>query len=243
MNKIKSRVTTSQNHLFEAVNSDDIGDTHEAHELPRLDCKLTTIFDNHNDDNISNISSNDKEEDREEEEVTTVFANTNRSLTDPASLSCLATYRHKVGSFVNNKAVEGVILTMIMINAIMMGLNTYDFISQNQAVDDAFEVTDNIFLILFTIESGLHLFHLGINFFKDAWVFFDFILIVLSWSFSSGSVKAVRALRILRILPRVECLKVVINSIIAVMPKLGAVGMLLILVMFIFSILMTQLFG
>ena len=55
--------------------------------------------------------------------------------------------------------------------------------------------------------------------------------------------KSFRAFRILRVLPRMENLRVVINSIIVVMPKLGAVAMLLGLVMFVFAILMTELFG
>ena len=132
---------------------------------------------------------------------------------------------------------------MIIINAIMMGIDTYDFESKN---DQAFDIVDNIFLILFTIELSLHLFHLGPGFvknpFKEPWVLFDFVLITLSWCFSDGSVKAARALRILRVLPRVEALRVVIDSISHVVPKLASVGLLLSLVMFIFAILMTELF-
>lgn len=159
------------------------------------------------------------------------------------SFSFLHSMREKIGQFVNNSYVEAIILTMIMINAVMIGLSTFNIISQNPPVNEAFEITDFIFLVIFTVESSLRLIHLGLDFWKDSWVVFDFVLIIFSWVFSSGSVKAIRALRILRILPRVKVLKDVINSIIVVMPKMGAVGLLLSLVMFIFSILVTQLYG
>ncbi len=159
------------------------------------------------------------------------------------SFSFIHSTRGKIGQFVNNGYVEAIILTMIMINAVMIGLSTFNIISQNPSINQAFEMTDFIFLVIFTVESSLRLIHLGLEFWKDSWVVFDFVLIIFSWVFSSGSVKAIRALRILRILPRVKVLKDVINSIIVVMPRMGAVGLLLSLVMFIFSILVTQLYG
>ena len=155
----------------------------------------------------------------------------------------LSSSRKAVGNFVNSDIVEGTILTMIIINGIMIGLSTFDFISENAAVSQVFNTVDMIFLIIFTVELSFNIYHLGLNFFKDGWVLFDFVLILSSWIFNTGSIKAIRALRILRVLPRIEALRHVIMSIFAVMPKMGSVGLLLSLIMFIFSIFMTQLFG
>ena len=159
------------------------------------------------------------------------------------STNCLSSSRKAVGNFVNSDIVEGTILTMIIINGIMIGLSTFDFISENAAVSQVFDTVDMIFLIIFTVELSFHIYHLGLNFFKDGWVLFDFVLVLSSWIFNTGSIKAIRALRILRVLPRIEALRHVIMSIVVVMPKMGAVALLLSLIMFIFSIFMTQLFG
>ena len=219
MQRLKSKVTLTEA-KFEQVNSGD------DHGFMGIDCVLSS---DDNDPRMHNLHHSVQEN-----------KSSSNSLTNE---SCLGKSRKKVGNFVNSKIVEVIILVMIIINAAMMGLNTYDFISKNQQVNSIFAWTDSIFLVIFTVELGFHLFHLGLRFFRNPWVLFDFILIILSWSFSSGSVKSFRAFRILRVLPRMENLRVVINSIIVVMPKLGAVAMLLGLVMFVFAILMTELFG
>ena len=158
-------------------------------------------------------------------------------------LTFLSTLREPIGNFVQSEPVENIILTLIIINAIMMGLQTFDFISENPQLQGIFELTDFVFLVIFTAELGLHLFHLGLEFRKDGWIVFDFILIIFSWSLSAKSIKSMRAFRILRILPKVDVLKEVIDSIIVVLPRMATVFLLLALIMFIFSILFTQLFG
>ncbi len=151
--------------------------------------------------------------------------------------------REKVGRVMESEIVEGIILTIIMINAITMGLSTFDFVSNNEEIKQIFSITDTVFTIIFTVESALRLFYMGCRFFKDGWVVFDFILVAISWIPASGGVKALRTLRILRVLTKVQMLKEVISSIIVVLPKMGAVALLLLLIMFIFSILFTELFG
>jgi voltage-gated sodium channel len=82
-----------------------------------------------------------------------------------------------------------------------------------------------------------------VKIFQNGWITFDLILVVVSWIFNTGTFKALRALRILRVLPRVEAFKHVITSVVTVLPKMGTVALLMMLIVFIFSILMTQLFG
>lgn len=219
MQRLRSKVTLTEA-KFEQVNSgDDSG-------IMGIDCILSS---DDNDPRMHNLHHSVREN-----------MPSSNSLSNE---SCLGKSRKNAGNFVNNKIVEAIILGMIIVNAAMMGLSTYDIISENEQLNNIFNWTDNVFLVIFTVELSFHLFHLGFRFFRDPWVLFDFILIILSWSFSSGSVKALRALRILRVLPRMETLKVVINSIIIVMPKLGTVAMLLGLVMFVFAILTIELFG
>mmetsp|Transcript_10479 Transcript_10479/g.15785 ORF Transcript_10479/g.15785 Transcript_10479/m.15785 type:complete len:608 (-) Transcript_10479:751-2574(-) len=207
----------------------------------------------HNDNDIDNdiglngLHHSQSQNEGEGEDIgNESLSSSNQSLAiEPKSTSFafLSSTREKVGRIMESKIVETIVLTMIMINAVMMGLGTFDFISKNDQAMQIFNTTDLTFTILFSIESSVRLFYMGYNFFTNGWVVFDFVLVAISWIPASGGVKALRALRILRVLTKVDMLKHVISSIIVVMPKMGAVALLLLLVMFIFSILFTQLFG
>ena len=54
----------------------------------------------------------------------------------------LSSSREAVGQFVNSDIVEGTILAMIIINGIMIGLSTFDFISENAGVSEVFDIVD-----------------------------------------------------------------------------------------------------
>lgn len=172
-------------------------------------------------------------------------ASTTKPLKDTANIDSSLSRQNMIGKFINNDIVEGTILTMMITNGIMMGISTFDFVSDNAGVSQAFYLVDLIFLTIFTVELSFHIYHLGFkNFIKDSWMVFDLVLILAIWVFDIGSIlKAIGALRIFRIIPRVIMLRQVVISIAAVMPNMGAVVSLLSLIMFIFSIVMTQLFG
>lgn len=168
---------------------------------------------------------------------------TTKILEDITSID-LSSSRQNIGKFINSDIVEGAILTMMITDAIMMGMRTFDFVLENANHNQAFYLVDIIFLTIFTVELSFHIYHLGFNFFKDNWRLLDLVLILAIWVFDIGiTLKAIGALRILRILPRVRTLRQVMISIAVVMPKMGAVVSLLSLIMFIFTILLTQLFG
>ena len=53
--------------------------------------------------------------------------------------------------------------------------------SENEDVNRAFEITDLVFLIIFTVELVMHFIHKGRGVLQDGWVMFDFIVVLLSW--------------------------------------------------------------
>ena len=147
------------------------------------------------------------------------------------------------GSIVNHPHVQLAMVALISVNALMMGISTFDFVTENPSVNDAFELVDRIFLILFTIELCLHLIHLGLKLFSDGWLVFDFFIILVSWSFATLQViRAFRIFRSLRLLTRVKVLKNLISAVFSVLPKLAAICSLLLLVFYIFAVMMTQMF-
>lgn len=191
---------------------------------------------------LSSYSNADKHNGNLQNEKPIGQSNQNTDNNEPKTF--IQKSRYTIGKFVNSNIIEAIIIGMILINGIMIGLSTFDFVSLNPQLHHSFDIADMAFLIIFTVELLLHFYHLGpVKIFQNGWITFDLILVVVSWIFNTGTFKALRALRILRVLPRVEALKHVITSVVTVLPKMGTVALLMMLIMFIFSILMTQLFG
>ena len=159
------------------------------------------------------------------------------------SLRGLKKFRLVMGRIVNDDRVQLLIVIMISVNAIMMGLATFDFVSKNPAVDAAFEKTDQAFLIIFTIELGMQFIYHGFRLFLDGWLVFDFIIILLSWAFASAQIiRAFRIFRALRLITRVEVMRNLVTALFSVMPRMAAIGLLLFLIFYIFAVMFTSLF-
>jgi hypothetical protein len=116
--------------------------------------------------------------------------------------------RYRCGSIVNNENVQFFIVLLIAINAIMMGVGTFDFVTENDEVDYIFEQIDRTFLVIFTIELGMQFIFHGWRLLLDGWLVFDLIVIAMSWSFSQAQIiRAFRIFRALRLITRIEVMK------------------------------------
>jgi hypothetical protein len=152
-------------------------------------------------------------------------------------------FRALCGAIVNHDKVQLVMVGMIAINALMMGIGTFDFVTDNPETLNAFEIMDQIFLIIFTIELAMQLFFLGFKLFLDGWLLFDFIIILTSWSFSSLQIiRAFRIFRALRLVTRIEVMRNVVLAVFNVIPRLSAISLLLGLIFYIFAVMFTRLF-
>lgn len=148
------------------------------------------------------------------------------------------------GKIVNHSRVRTLIILLIIINAVMMGVATFDFVDDNPKVSKAFEVTDLVFLVIFTVELAMQLVYHGYKLFLDGWLFFDFVIVILSWSLSQFQIiRAFRIFRALRLITRVKVMKNLITALFDIMPRLGAVTALLALIFYIYAVLCTNLFG
>ena len=152
-------------------------------------------------------------------------------------------FRELCGAIVNDEKVQLFIVFLIAVNAVMMGVGTFEFVTENPEIDSAFEVVDQVFLIIFTIELAFQIAYLGFRLFLDGWLVFDFIIIVVSWSFSSVQIiRAFRIFRALRLVTRIEVMKNLVLAVFSVMPRMAAIGLLLLLIFYIFAVMFTQLF-
>lgn len=155
----------------------------------------------------------------------------------------LRKFRDRCGDLVNNERVQLAIILLIVINAAMMGIATFDFIEDDDNSSKAFETTDTTFLIIFTIELGLQFVYRGLGLFTDAWLVFDFIIVLLSWSLEGLQiVRAFRIFRAFRLVTRLEILRNLVLALFRVAPSLTAIVALLVLILYIFAVLCTQLF-
>ncbi|KAG7349761.1 ion transport protein [Nitzschia inconspicua] len=149
-----------------------------------------------------------------------------------------------VGKLVNHEYVQIAVIVLILINAIMMGLATMDWVTDDPRVENIFFRIDQSFLCIFTLEVTMQLYYLGISLFRDAWLVFDLAIVVSSWSFEGLQiVRAFRIFRAFRLVTRIKPLRDLVLAIGAVLPRMYAIAALLLIIFYVFAVLFTELFS
>jgi len=128
-------------------------------------------------------------------------------------LDSINQFRYQCGIFVNHTYVQFFVIALIAVNAIMLGLATFDFVKDDPRVSHAFDTTDSVFLVVFTVELAFQFIFHGVHLFLDGWLVFDFVIITCSWSFASVQVvRSFRIFRALRLVTRIRILKNLISG-------------------------------
>lgn len=156
--------------------------------------------------------------------------------------STIKQFRQFCFDVVNNSNVQTVIICLILVNSIMMGVATFEFDATTRS---AFDLTDRVFLIIFTAELLLQVIGRGImGVLSDGWLCFDTVVIVASWSLEQLQVaRAFRVFRTLRLATRLESLKSLVQALARVAPSVSGICALLLLVMYIYGVMCTVLFS
>jgi hypothetical protein len=118
----------------------------------------------------------------------------------------------------------------IIVNAALLGVMTFEFVHNNEALRKQLEAFDLSILCVFTFDFLLQFIYLGRDIVYDVWLVFDGILVVTSWSFLNSSVKGFRSLRIFRIFAlcgRLDSLKHILDAVHDSAPSMGAIWMIL----------------
>jgi hypothetical protein len=161
-------------------------------------------------------------------------------LDNPTYLNSL---RYKCGETVNNIKVQKTLLFLIVINSLILGIQTFDFVLDNPGLRESFGIVDFICLCLFSIELLMQIFYRQIDVIRYNWLMFDIIVIAMSWmSESLGVGRGFRVIRASRILYRIHGLKVLVNALHTCIPKIFSVAVLLLLVMYVYGVIFTSLF-
>jgi hypothetical protein len=143
----------------------------------------------------------------------------------------LSSFRAACGSFVNSNTVQWLVVILIIVNAIMMGVATFDFVEDSPKISLVFEMADFAFLVLFTCELLLQFIAHGVmGTLADGWMCFDTFIIIASWSLAQLQVaRAFRIVRALRLATRLEALRSILQALATVAPSVGCIAALLML--------------
>ncbi len=156
----------------------------------------------------------------------------------------VAGWRQRLGDWVEGVPFTRFIICLIIINAIILGLETSDRVMASMGT---FLVTTNtLILAVFVIEILLKLAAFGPRFFRSGWNIFDFLIVSISLVPASGPLEILRAfriLRVLRLLSQVPKLRIIIESLLRALPGMGWTALLLVLVFYVFAVMGTMLFG
>lgn len=149
---------------------------------------------------------------------------------------------------VHTHTFDVVILTVIVANAVVLGLQTYAGVVENYG--DTLNLLNGIFLGVFVVELLLRIASYGSrpqDFFRDGWNVFDFI--VVSAAFlpgvreSSTLLRLVRLLRIVRIFRVLPDLRILVTGVVRSLPPLFSMSVLVTVILFIYGMVGWLLFS
>jgi len=152
--------------------------------------------------------------------------------------------RHSAYRLTHHPLFQHSMIVLIVINAILLGMETSpDLMDQSGYV---IHTLDHAILGVFVIELVLLIFARGMNFFKDPWCIFDFIVIAISFVPASDSLSVLRSLRVLRVLRlinKVTSMRKVVRGLLNSLSSLGSVVGLLLVVFYVSAVVVTNIFG
>ena len=152
--------------------------------------------------------------------------------------------RDRIGIFIESDKVQISITGLILINAIVLGLETSPSVVLSYG--NLLSVLDTVILAVFIIEIAIKMAYRGLGFFKNGWNVFDFLVVSIALIPASGPfavVRALRILRVLRLLSMVPQMRTVVQAFIVAIPGMLSIVALILLIFYVSAVLATNLFG
>ena len=134
---------------------------------------------------------------------------------------------------------QAFIFGVIVLNAITLGLGTYDF---SPEAESALNVLDEVFLGIFVVELAIRITAFGRrpqDFFKEGWNVFDFVVIALA--FLPGLrdnitlLRLARLLRVVRLVSVMPDLRILLRAMARSLPPIRSLVLLTVLLMYIYG--------
>jgi voltage-gated sodium channel len=152
--------------------------------------------------------------------------------------------REAVRRRVEGPRVQRFIMFLIVINAVILGLETVP--AAMTSFGTILLAVDQIILGVFVVEIALRIYAHRLAFFRDPWSIFDFAVVSIALVPASGPfavLRALRILRVLRLLTLVPSMRRVVGALLASIPGLSSIALVLLLIYYVFAVIATKLFG
>ncbi|WP_164661465.1 ion transporter [Tropicibacter sp. Alg240-R139] len=153
-------------------------------------------------------------------------------------------FRQRLGSFIDHPSFGQFITGVIVINAVLLGLETSPGIMAD--FGGVIKTLDTACLCIFIVEIALKLVAQGRRFFTNGWNLFDFIIVGIALVPGGQGLSVLRALRILRVLRVISVaprLRRVVEGFITALPGMASVFLLMAIIFYIGAVIATKLFS
>ena len=148
---------------------------------------------------------------------------------------------------VNSAWFEYFIIAVIVLNGILLGLETSDTIDRRYG--GWLRMGNEVALWVFIVEAGLKLlaqWPRPWRYFRDGWNIFDFLVIVFALVPATGQfamiARLARLLRVVRLISAIRDLRLIVAALVRAIPSVGHVIMLMSIVVYIYAIMGYHLF-
>jgi voltage-gated sodium channel len=139
---------------------------------------------------------------------------------------------------------EKFIMAVIIVNAITLGLETSPWVMGRYG--GLLSGLNELVLAIFVVEITLRIYAHGRDFWTRPWSLFDFAVVAITILPTTGDFSVVRALRVLRVLRLVSIvpsMRRVVSGLLTALPGMGSIMALLALLLYVFSVMATNLYG
>jgi len=149
--------------------------------------------------------------------------------------------RARAGHWIESRPVQRVIIALILINAVILGLETDPDIMARMGTQ--LIAADRVILGVFVLEILIKLFARGLGFFRNPWNVFDFLVVGIALMPASGPFAVLRILRLLRLVSMIPKLRFVVEALLRAVPGIASIFGLLAILFYVFAVISTGLFG
>ena len=157
-------------------------------------------------------------------------------------------HRNRLWRIVESPIFTGFILAVIIANAVVLGLQTYEEIEDRHG--DVLNLLNDLFLGIFVLELAVRIGAYGRrpqDFFRSGWNVFDFVVIGVAFvpgiRESSTLLRLARLLRVVRVVRILPELRVLVTGVVRSLPPLGSMLLLTTVMLFVYGMLGWLLFG
>jgi voltage-gated sodium channel len=152
------------------------------------------------------------------------------------------------GRIADSDRFQAAILAVIVANAVVLGLETYDAIDREAG--GVLDTLNDLFLGVFVVEMTIRVAAYGRrpgDFFREGWNVFDFVVVFAA--FLPGVrenvtlLRLARVMRVVRVVSVLPDLRVLVSGMLRALPPIGSLAVLAVLLLFIYGMIGWELFG